>query len=257
MNAKRKGPRNEHLSMRLLEASGCAITSAAASLGACDLVAVGSSDVVLCQVKTRDWPSAVEMETLRGFASQARPPLAGPRAAAGREGTVTTRGDPTGSRDAVSCVSIDLREGEPEENYHPEGEQNERLLFVSSHRLENEEQTEDAQDRGLRAGGKAREVAHESLEHSARLGGSSGRHPLSSARRTGSGGVRCSYNASWPSHASSNPIAMRGTPKVTARDGETKKTASAARIREAPITLRPYQRIIAGRLYRESKTSIK
>ena len=67
MNAKAKGTRNEHRSMRLLEAAGYAVTRAAASLGTWDLVAIGSTDVVLVQVKTRDWPGAVEMETLRGF----------------------------------------------------------------------------------------------------------------------------------------------------------------------------------------------
>lgn len=55
--------------MRLLEAAGYAVTRAAASLGAWDLVAIGSTDVVLVQVKTRDYPSAAEMETLRNFAA--------------------------------------------------------------------------------------------------------------------------------------------------------------------------------------------
>jgi Holliday junction resolvase len=67
MNAKAKGSRNEHRSMRLLEASGYAVTRAAASLGAWDLVAIGSTDVALVQVKTRDWPGLVAMETLRDF----------------------------------------------------------------------------------------------------------------------------------------------------------------------------------------------
>jgi hypothetical protein len=53
--------------MRLLEAAGYAVTRAAASLGAWDLVAIGSTDVALVQVKTRDWPGLVEMETLRLF----------------------------------------------------------------------------------------------------------------------------------------------------------------------------------------------
>jgi len=67
MNAKAKGTRNEHRSMRLLEAAGYAVTRAAASLGAWDLIGIGSTDVVLCQVKTRDWPGSAEMETLRDF----------------------------------------------------------------------------------------------------------------------------------------------------------------------------------------------
>ena len=66
-NAKRKGTRNEHRSKAILEAAGYAVCRAAASLGVWDLVAIGSSDVVLVQVKTRDWPGTVEMETLRSF----------------------------------------------------------------------------------------------------------------------------------------------------------------------------------------------
>jgi hypothetical protein len=55
--------------MRLLEAAGYACTRAAASLRAWDIIAIGSADVVLVQVKTRDWPGSVEMEmeTLRLF----------------------------------------------------------------------------------------------------------------------------------------------------------------------------------------------
>ena len=67
MNAKRKGAANEHRSMAPLEASGYRCTRAAASLGAWDVIGVGRTDVVLCQVKTRDWPGAVEMETMRLF----------------------------------------------------------------------------------------------------------------------------------------------------------------------------------------------
>lgn len=66
-SAKRKGTRNEHRSARLLESAGYRVTRAAGSLGEWDLIGVGSTDVVLVQVKTRDWPGLVEMETLRGF----------------------------------------------------------------------------------------------------------------------------------------------------------------------------------------------
>lgn len=69
MNAKAKGARNERRSRLLLEAAGYRVTRAAASLGAWDLVGIGSADVVLCQVKTRDWPSAAELEALRAFAA--------------------------------------------------------------------------------------------------------------------------------------------------------------------------------------------
>jgi uncharacterized protein with GYD domain len=67
MNAKGKGTRNEHRSIRLLESAGYQCTRAAASLGAWDIVGIGSTDVVLVQVKTRDWPGSAEMETLKGF----------------------------------------------------------------------------------------------------------------------------------------------------------------------------------------------
>ncbi len=67
-NAKAKGTRNEHLSKALLEAAGYAVTRAAGSLGAWDLLGISATDVVLCQVKTRDWPGTAEMETLRAFA---------------------------------------------------------------------------------------------------------------------------------------------------------------------------------------------
>lgn len=67
MNAKRKGTRNEHRSMKLLEVAGYACTRAAASLGVFDIIGVGSTDVILCQVKTRDWPGAEETEAIRLF----------------------------------------------------------------------------------------------------------------------------------------------------------------------------------------------
>jgi hypothetical protein len=54
---------------RLLEAAGCARTRAAASLGAWDIIGIGSTGLVLCLGKTRDWPGTVEMETLKAFLS--------------------------------------------------------------------------------------------------------------------------------------------------------------------------------------------
>lgn len=67
MNSKRKGNRNEHRTMRLLESLGYACTRAAASLGAWDVIAVGPTDVVLVQVKSNSWPGSVEMEQLTSF----------------------------------------------------------------------------------------------------------------------------------------------------------------------------------------------
>lgn len=67
MNAKRKGTQREHRSIQLLEAAGYRCTRAAASLGAWDIVGIGSTDIILCQVKSRDWPGTVEMEVLQAF----------------------------------------------------------------------------------------------------------------------------------------------------------------------------------------------
>ena len=66
-NAKRKGTRNEHRSIRLLESAGYQCCRSAASLGAWDIVGIGSTDVVLVQVKSNAWPGSVEMETLQLF----------------------------------------------------------------------------------------------------------------------------------------------------------------------------------------------
>ena len=67
MKAKRKGTRNEHRTMQLLEATGYSCTRSGGSLGVFDVVGIGSADIVLVQVKTRDWPGTVEMEQLRLF----------------------------------------------------------------------------------------------------------------------------------------------------------------------------------------------
>ena len=66
-NGKAKGTRREHQSIRLLEAAGYLCTRAAGSLGAWDIIGIGSTDVVLVQVKSRDWPYGAELETLTSF----------------------------------------------------------------------------------------------------------------------------------------------------------------------------------------------
>jgi hypothetical protein len=69
-SAKRKGTRNKHRSRVILEAAGYARVPevrALTRLGMWDLIGVGSTDVVLVQVKTRDWPGAAEMEALSTF----------------------------------------------------------------------------------------------------------------------------------------------------------------------------------------------
>jgi len=67
VNAKRKGTRNEHKSRRLLETAGYAVTRAAGSLGAWDLVGIGPTDVVLLQVKSNRAPAPAEREALALF----------------------------------------------------------------------------------------------------------------------------------------------------------------------------------------------
>ena len=65
--SKRKGTRNEHRTIALLETAGYVCTRAGGSLGAWDVIGIGSKDVVLVQCKTNAWPGSVEMETLRNF----------------------------------------------------------------------------------------------------------------------------------------------------------------------------------------------
>ncbi len=67
MNAKAKGSRNERRSRALLEAAGYRVTRAAGSLGEWDLIGVGTTDFVLCQVKSRDWPGLLERGALAEF----------------------------------------------------------------------------------------------------------------------------------------------------------------------------------------------
>ena len=69
MNCKAKGTRAEHRSIAILEAAGYSCCRSAASLGAWDIVGIGSVDVVLVQVKSNSWPGSVEMETLTNFAA--------------------------------------------------------------------------------------------------------------------------------------------------------------------------------------------
>ena len=71
MNTKAKGNRNEYRSIRILESMGYRCTRAAASLGTWDIIGISCVDVVLLQVKTRDWPGSVEMEAMQNFPTPA------------------------------------------------------------------------------------------------------------------------------------------------------------------------------------------
>jgi len=70
-NCKAKGSRNERRSIAILESCGYVCTKAGGSLGAWDIIGIGSNDVVLVQVKTRDYPGSVEMEILKEFKAPA------------------------------------------------------------------------------------------------------------------------------------------------------------------------------------------
>lgn len=65
MNHKAKGTRAEYKSIRLLESCGYRCMRSAASLGVFDIIAISSVDIILCQVKTRDWPNSIEMEAIK------------------------------------------------------------------------------------------------------------------------------------------------------------------------------------------------
>ena len=67
INGKAKGTRNEHRSKRILETAGYAVTRAAGSLGAWDLVGIGPTDIVLLQVKSNRQPAPAEREALALF----------------------------------------------------------------------------------------------------------------------------------------------------------------------------------------------
>lgn len=66
-SAKRKGTKNEHKSVALLEAAGYRVTRAGGSLGVFDLIGIGAHAVVLVQVKTNRWPNPAEMEGIKDF----------------------------------------------------------------------------------------------------------------------------------------------------------------------------------------------
>jgi Holliday junction resolvase len=71
MNAKRKGNRNEHKAIRILEAAGYSCTRAAGSLGMFDIVAISRQGIRLVQVKSnRDAPPA-EREAIQEFSAPA------------------------------------------------------------------------------------------------------------------------------------------------------------------------------------------
>ncbi len=71
MNAKRKGTRNEHRAMKILESAGYSCTRAAASLGLFDVIAIGRQGVRLVQVKSNRDASPIEREAITLFETPA------------------------------------------------------------------------------------------------------------------------------------------------------------------------------------------
>jgi len=65
INKSRKGRRNEHKSIKLLESLGYYCQRAAASKGLFDIIAISVSEVLLVQVKSNRWPSVLEVEAMK------------------------------------------------------------------------------------------------------------------------------------------------------------------------------------------------
>jgi hypothetical protein len=64
---KRKGTRNEHKAIRILENAGYSCTRAAGSLGMFDIVAISRQGIRLVQVKTNRPPGPAEREAIAEF----------------------------------------------------------------------------------------------------------------------------------------------------------------------------------------------
>lgn len=69
MNTAKKGRRNEHRTIELLESAGYRCMRSAASKGCWDVFGVNNQGFVLVQVKTNVWPNPAEMEAMRDFPS--------------------------------------------------------------------------------------------------------------------------------------------------------------------------------------------
>ena len=67
MKAKKKGARNEHRSMALLEAAGYRCVRSGGSLGEWDIIGLGLKDTVLVQVKSNRGPGRMERMALMDF----------------------------------------------------------------------------------------------------------------------------------------------------------------------------------------------
>ena len=73
--AKRKGKRNEYRTVRWLEAQGYVCTLSGGSLGLWDIVGLGPTDAVACQVKSNRPPGPRERAALHAFLDGSAPYL--------------------------------------------------------------------------------------------------------------------------------------------------------------------------------------
>jgi len=69
MHAKAKGTRREYASKQPLEAAGYTVFRMAGSHGLFDLIGISAADIVLVQVKSRDWPSRAERDAIMAFSA--------------------------------------------------------------------------------------------------------------------------------------------------------------------------------------------
>ena len=67
LNKRAKGRQNEYRSRAILEQAGYYVIRAAGSYGFWDLIGIGTQDIILVQVKTRDWPGSDQIEYLTNF----------------------------------------------------------------------------------------------------------------------------------------------------------------------------------------------
>jgi Holliday junction resolvase len=67
MKAKRKGTRNEHKAIKILEAAGYHCTRAAGSLGLFDILAISRQGIRLVQVKSNRNAGLAEREAIQEF----------------------------------------------------------------------------------------------------------------------------------------------------------------------------------------------
>jgi hypothetical protein len=69
MHAKAKGTRREYASKQFLEAAGYTIFRMVGRHDLFDLIGISVNDIVLVQVKNRDWPSRADRDAITVFSA--------------------------------------------------------------------------------------------------------------------------------------------------------------------------------------------